>query len=586
MYLRAVIFFCFIFSMEIPAQPVINSISFSGNDYFSGSELINAMVNKKDKPFNKDQFTLDLKSIREKYRDAGYLLAKITKSEVNYDSDSLIVDINISLEEGKKVNIGTITISGNKTLSTKTILGLFETKTGQTLDENTLNNDIKELLDLYEKKGIPFAKAYVENISLYYDGQTPKTGVSINIDEESKVKIEQVRIKGNDVTDDDVILRELKISNDKLVKRESLQNMKSRLEKLNIFERVEDPKIYTLKKTGKTGLLIQVKEGNINTFDGVIGYAPATSEKESGYFTGLINLSFRNIFGTGRRIDAMWQKPLKSTQELEFKYGEPYFAGLPMNLNFGFLQRIQDTAYTRRKIDLKSDFLFSDKFTASVLGGYDRVIPSDDSTQTFITYDSRILYAGFELRYDTRDNIFIPESGIVYKLYYSYGDKKISSGKSNVSNNADGNYAIKKYSMDLDIYSSFFKRQTLLLKFFGGYTSSDKLEDADFFRIGGNKNIRGYREEQFLASQIAYSNTELRYSISRKSFLYGFFDYGYYFRPSDDVNSISKQEGFLYGYGLGIRLETAIGLVGVNYALGKGDGFSDGKINFGLINEF
>jgi outer membrane protein insertion porin family len=140
--------------------------------------------------------------------------------------------------------------------------------------------------------------------------------------------------------------------------------------------------------------------------------------------------------------------------------------------------------------------------------------------------------------------------------------------------------------MDLEVYSSFFKRQTLLLKFFGGQTVSDKLEDADFYKIGGNKNIRGYREEQFLASQIAYSNTEIRYSISRKSFIYGFFDYGYYFRPADEINIIPKQEGFLYGYGLGIRLETAIGLVGVNYALGKGDGFSDGKINFGLINEF
>ncbi|MFA5405178.1 MAG: POTRA domain-containing protein [Ignavibacteria bacterium] len=584
MYLRIVILFSFLFTAQIIAQPIVNSIYLAGNDYFSNNELYSAMVNKKDKQFNKEQFNLDLKSIREKYRDAGFLLAKITKSEILYDTDSVTVDLNITIEEGKRVNIGKINISGNKILSVKEISDLFETKPGKPLDGNTLNNDIKELLDTYEKKGVPFAKAYVENISLYYDGQTPKTNISILIAEDAKVKIDRVRIKGNDVTNDDVILRELKISGDKYIKRESLQNMKLRLEKLNIFEKVDNPQIYTLKKTGETGLLIRVAEGNTNTFDGVIGYAPAVSEKESGYFTGLINLSFRNIFGTGRRIDAKWEKPLKSTQELEFKYGEPYFAGLPLNLNFGFNQRIQDTSYTQRKIDFKGDLLFTDKFTASFLGGYDRVIPTDDSTLTFITNDSRTIYAGFELRYDTRDNVYIPESGIIYKLFYSYGDKKISNSKSSISLN--GNYSIKKYKMDLDIYSSFFKRQTLLLKFFGGYISSDELEDADFFRIGGNKNIRGYREEQFLASQIAYSNTEIRYSMSRKSFLYGFFDFGYYFRPSDEVNLISKQEGFLYGYGLGIRIETAIGLVGVNYALGKGDGFSDGKINFGLINEF
>jgi outer membrane protein insertion porin family len=582
MYIKYVILFFFLLSSLSFGQSVVNSISFTGNSFYSNNELLNSMVNKKGKPFSKDQFILDLKSIREKYRDASYLLAKILKYEINYGSDSALVDLNINIDEGKRVNIGKINITGNKVLATNDILGLFETKSGKPLDDNTLNNDIKQLLDMYEKRGIPFAKAYVNEVSLYYEGQNPKLNVFIFIAEESNVKIEQIRIKGNDITNDNVIIRELKIPNDKFVRRESLQNMKLRLEKLNIFEKVEDPKVYMLKKSGNTGLLIQVKEGNSNTFDGVIGYVPATSEKENGYFTGLINVSFKNIFGTGRKIDAKWQKPLKSTQELEFKYTEPYFAGLPMNMNMSFFQRIQDTSYTERKFDLKGDIIITDKFTTSLLSGYDRVIPPDSAT-AYVISDSRTLYAGFELKYDSRDNVYIPQSGIVYSLYYSYGDKKIYAGTTSSSNS---NYSIKKYSMDIEVYSSFFKRQTLLLKFFGGQTVSDKLEDADFYKVGGNKSIRGYREEQFLASQIAYSNTEFRYSVSRKSFIYGFFDYGYYYRPYDETNLIPKQEGFLYGYGLGIRLETAIGLVGVNYALGKGDGISDGKINFGLINDF
>ena len=115
---------------------------------------------------------------------------------------------------------------------------------------------------------------------------------------------------------------------------------------------------------------------------------------------------------------------------------------------------------------------------------------------------------------------------------------------------------------------------------------SDKLEDSDFFRIGGMKNIRGYREEQFLASVLIYSNVEIRYSLARRSFMFGFYDFGYYLRPSDDLNFIPEQKGFLYGYGIGIRLDTSLGIIGVSYALGKGDSFLDGKIHFGLINEF
>jgi outer membrane protein insertion porin family len=40
------------------------------------------------------------------------------------------------------------------------------------------------------------------------------------------------------------------------------------------------------------------------------------------------------------------------------------------------------------------------------------------------------------------------------------------------------------------------------------------------------------------------------------------------------------------GYGAGLSIETGIGVLGVSYALGQGDAFSDGKIHFGILNEF
>jgi outer membrane protein insertion porin family len=40
------------------------------------------------------------------------------------------------------------------------------------------------------------------------------------------------------------------------------------------------------------------------------------------------------------------------------------------------------------------------------------------------------------------------------------------------------------------------------------------------------------------------------------------------------------------GYGFGIKIETGIGVLGVSFALAKGDSFSDGKIHFGIVNEF
>ncbi len=575
--LAAVLAFSF---SHTQSQTLVGTVTFDGNTVFSDNDLKGSMILKADKKFSEEQMSSDLKSIRERYRSSGYLNARISDVAKKFTSDSSYVDVKISITEGRPALIGEINIRGNRTITTAEIKKIFETKTGGILDNNTLSNDIKALLEAYEKKGNLFTKAVIDEITLY-DETNPKIRIGITIKEESKIKIANVRIKGNEDTDDDVILRELRIKDDKTVTRESMSDMKFRLEKLNIFSSVEEPQIYTIQSRKESGLLITVKEGNTNTFDGILGYVPPVTEGEKGYFTGLVNLSFRNLFGTARRLDARWQQETKSTQELELKYSEPYFFGLPLNVSGGFLQRIQDTSYTHRKFDFKGDILVSDRFTLGFTAGIDRVIPPD-SAAVFTIADSRILYGGTEIRYDSRDNVYIPVSGIVYRVNYAYGDKKIYSAQSE----ANQSFSLQRYSMDVDFYSSFFKRQSLLIRFFIGQVTSGKLEDADFYKVGGIKNVRGYREEQFRASKLTYGNIELRYAFSRKSFGHVFFDPGYYYRPPDEINNIPKQEGFIYGYGLGIRLETAIGIVGVSYAIGKGDGMLDGKIHFGLVNEF
>jgi len=566
-------------SVTLKAQTIINSINFSGNEIFSSSDLMSSISSKKNGTFSKLIFEADLKSIRGKYRSAGYLLASITDYSIKYSSDSATVNLDINIYEGLQVKIGLINFTGNKFYSTSQIREIFETKNGQILDDNRLSNDITTLLRAYETNSIPFSKAVINNISIYYVNKEPFLRIDIEIIEGTKIKIDEIKITGNESTNENVITRELRLRPDRTITRELMESYKSRLEKLNIFEKVEEPKIYTTKNTKKTGLLIEVKEGNTNTFDGVVGYIPPVTDNEKGYFTGLVNVSFRNIFGTGRRLDARWQQEVRSTQELEFRYTEPYIFSLPLNINMGFMQRLQDSTYTKRNLDVKAEILISDKFSGSVLGGYERVIPSTDSNAVAIVSDSRIYYTGAEVRYDSRDYVYNPSRGILFNISYTYGDKKIFAG-------AGSNYSIQKLNTKLDLYVSFFKRQSLLFSVSALQVTTGRLEDADYIRVGGNSNIRGYREEQFYATKLAYGNFEFRYSFARRSYLYLLFDAGYYFKGSDVILNSPEQKGFLFGYGVGLQMETGIGILGVNYALGKGDSFLDGKIHFGFINNF
>lgn len=568
------------------SQTKIEKIEIEGNSFLDDDEILNYFVSKKDQFLNILQLDADLKSIRTVYKNNGFLFIEINQPEIIYNTDSTYTGIKIKINENERVSIGEIYFSGNKVITTNELLSVMNSKKNGILENSDLNNDLNLILKLYEEKGYPFVKAKIEDISLYKSNEKNYISIKISIVENSRLKINEIKISGNEITNKNVIDREVRINKDSTVTMETLENIKYRLERLGIFSSVSLPKVYINKNSGKTGLLIEVKEGNANTFDGILGYVPPANESETGYFTGLVNLSFKNIFGTGRKLDLKYQQEVRETQELEFRYLEPYFFSFPFNISFDFLQRIQDSTYTRRRINLKADYNLTDKFTISALGNYDRIIPSDDTLNSFVIADSRLFSSGLELKYDTRNNIFFPSSGILFKTFYSIGDKKIFniSELNNLGFKED--YVIQRYTGDLEFYYSLFSRSSVLLKFFGGEVKGDKLEESDLFRIGGNRNIRGYRQEQFLASKLVYLNFEPRLSLSGRSFAFAFYDAGYYFRPYDDVNKIPEQKGFLFGYGLGLRLETDLGLIGVSYALGKGDSFLDGKINFGLVTDF
>jgi len=529
------------------------------------------------------QLQLDINNILNTYKQAGFLESIISDVNKEYNFDSSLVDLSITINEGAQTTVGEIIIQGNKLLSLIQIRSIMKTKTGEVFDQAELNEDITELLNLYESKGYTFASITVEEIESYKVNNAGKLRIKLRIDENEQVKIDRIVIEGNTATNNDVILREISLGNNRLVSKENLLEIQNRLENLGYFESVEQPKILKYRK--ETVLFLKVKEGNTNTFDGILGYVPPASNESSGYITGIANVSLKNLFGTGRKVDARYEKEVRTTQELELKYLEPWLLGYPLNISLEFLQRIEDTIYIKRTFNTKTDVIFSNRFSVSALFFGELVIPSA-SPQSTIIFNSMLLSTGIELRYDSRDYIYNPFKGILLRTSYSIGQKKIYNAESFPSLNLPGDFTVQKASFEAELYSSFFKRQSALISLHGFEVRSPQFEQSDYFRFGGTHSVRGYRDGQFLGSRVVWNNNELRYSLSRRSFAVALFDMGYYWRPADEVNLTPKQEGFIFGYGLGIRIETGVGIFGVSYALGRGDSILEGKVHFGIVNDF
>lgn len=561
----------------------IRSIDIKGNTAWSSREVLEWLSSRPGLAYSESIMRNDVRLIAEGYRRKGYLGARIDAVGKAVDTDSSQIEVTFVVDEGERTVVGGITVSGQQRLSQADILGQFDLKVGEPLDESLLERDIEALLVRYERLGFPFARCQIESIA-GRGGEGPfVVDVNLVISEGQRVTIDEIRVEGNSETDPSVVVRETRLVFGQVYNPVKVDAIKQRLRRLNIFSDVSEPQLYLRNERG--GLLIKVREGSTNTFDGVIGYVPAPVSGQDAYLTGLVTVSMRNLFGTGRKLSVRWQREDRLSQELGIRYQEPWVFSAPVNAGISFFQRQQDTSYVHRTGELKAELMVSDELSLAALLGSESVIPSADSTINRV-YSSSTASVGFEVHYDSRDDNLSPTTGARYQTDYHYGRKRTRNVPSQLSSLVPADATVQRFSLDLDFYLSTFTRQVLAAGIHGRELQSGQLEEGEMFRLGGMKTLRGYRENQFLGSRVVWSNTEYRFLVARRSFLYGFVDAGYYARPADELRGVPKVEAFKYGYGIGAQLETGLGSLGVSFALGQGDSFNQGKIHFGLINDF
>ena len=537
-------------------------------------------------PIKTELFNLDSLNhrISTRLNSSGYFHHKLTSVVIPTDSTSSKIFINIT--SGPRAVLKSLNFLAD---SDSLIPGMrsLEFSEGNPYEEIEIQSIFGEILDELEKKGYPFAKIVVNSLGLEISPDSSSSSVQLNVTLEPNLKavISKIEIEGNENTSADVILREIKVKSGDIFYPENNRLLTSRLNRLRFFEPVPDPEFYF--NEGKEGILkITVKETNTNNFDGIVGYIPPAQNEETGYLTGLVNINMRNLFGTGRNFSFKWQQLDRNSQELDLRYLEPFLFGLPLNISPRLYQRKQDTVYVDRFVEVTADYQTGENFSFSATFASQSIIPTLFEKPVFTVYNSSILTGGVGLRYDTRDDPVSPVSGINFFSSFSISNKKINGPAEFITPNQVLQVNLKKINFDFDLFLELFNRNIVALGVSVREIQGDFIEESDYFKLGGNSTLRGYREEQFRGNRVAWSNIEYRYLISRRSYLFAFFDSGYYLVNGDESKKIVETSAFKNGYGFGMSFETGIGLLSVSYALASGEGFSDGKIHFGIINQF
>lgn len=557
------------------APVLIDEIRIAGNSALPEDAVMELTGLIPGGPFTEQLLQIGIRSLLEVYAANGFFRVRVIPSQPEFSADSTSISLTLTIEEGPLASIKTIRLIGNKAISDAEISASLNTVGGQPFQRQRIEQDIEIVLTQYERIGYPYCQVEIERFELVDGG----IALSLRIVEGPLVRIDGFRIVGNRHTRESVITREFRISKGTPFDQRALTDGHDRLLRLGHFDEVSEPTFELNPQGDGAVVVIRVEEGQTSSIDGILGYIPGVRGR-SGFFTGSFALDLKNMAGTGRQMQASWIRRDPLSSDIRIRYEEPWMFGYPVDGAFELGQTQQDSSFAATELAFRLTMPIGRHVNGHVELGWRRVIP--DSISANILPANRAVNALFGLSIDTRDDSLNPRRGSLVRLDGSVGLRWNSSSVAYTPELA--RTQTSTISIDVEQYAPVMGRQVAAIALHGVDIRSGEqsLPASQQFRFGGTRTLRGYRELQFQGSMALWANLEYRVLLSRRSRFFVFFDAAYY----EQGRTVGRLQETKISSGLGLRLESSLGIMGIDYAVGEEDSILNGKVHFGLRNEF
>ena len=220
-------------------RATIGSITISGVSKFSEKELLELFtIGEADMILinyftNKDRYTdlalnQGIELMNNHYFNSGYIDFKVESVNSTLSDDKEKIHIDIKISEGIQYKLGKVSFQGELGNQTPDNLReLLTIKTGDIFNFQEVVSDIQTITDVYTDQGYavvnvnPITKDILDTVDVIID-------ISLN----KKVYVDRITISGNTRTQDEVIRREIGISEGGLYSRSTLRDSVINLRRL------------------------------------------------------------------------------------------------------------------------------------------------------------------------------------------------------------------------------------------------------------------------------------------------------------------------------------------------------------------
>lgn len=473
-------------------------------------------------------------------------------------------------------------VEGNRFFDTETLLAETGLHPGLPFDLQRLEGGIERMLSLYEDNGFPYCEISPGDFRVSEDG---RVSLSLLVEEGPQVRITEIQPEGLRSTKKEVILREMGKDLCGPFSQSRLEASLKRVERLSFIEKIEDVQLLAGEDPEKGILKVRLRERTNNSVEGMMGYAPGAGNRRGNLF-GSLDLSFDNIFGTGRMMHWNWSRRDRHSSYLLFSYREPWVLGFPPTLQLDLEQVDRDSTYLKLSASAKITFDVTRRLSWGLEMGWEKVLPGPAGGSQIP--DSRGYLAGVSLSFDLLNRPENPREGVLYRTKVILTRKR--NHKTAFLAPERERASSVRLALDLEHFLPTLRMQTLFMGVHLRelFTNQGPVPLSDQFEMGGAGSLRGYREGEFLGTTVAWANLEYRLLLQDNSRIHFFVDYGHYGRVAKigKNHSLLQISGEKLGYGVGLRVDSRAGLLGADYGLGQGDNINQGKLHFRLINRF
>jgi|GEM_PF-1608296 len=588
----AALLLVFLLGTGIEAAPILKRVEFHSGGLFSRKELLRWSTLEPGKALAEESLNAAMTSLLTELAQQGYYFAAVDSLRQNLSPDSVETEIAVFLNEGPRLILSSVAFEdAEDSLGQAKASGNFPL--GGKIDQNRLDESLEKCLLQGEEQGYAFYNLELKDYRIIEEHSGYKLNLTFSRHPGPLAALQTVDVKGNKVTRADYIVRETRLRKGALFSPQKLEKARTYLQQTRLFQQVKPMEIILYRDGFHAA--VEVEEKRFNSLDGAVGYVPGSGGSK-GYWTGLVDISFNNVLGSGRQFAIYWQQPNRNSQDISLRYKEPWIAGLPLDASFSFSQSVRavsgileassDTRYLNRSADLKLTYALTENIFLT--GGVEQAETIPDSLSRYAAGIPHSLSRGFlaGIALDSRDEPLNPQSGYFYSTTASVADKE-----NYVPPDADIPSSVEENRITIALEVAQAVASSLVI-FNRMYLTSvdspqEKLPVSEMYFFGGANSVRGYREEQFFGSTVAYSNVELRWLIGRYSRIFLFNDWGYNERRILNVSGDATLNNWWhYSYGAGISFETEIGLFGINYGVAQNISPANGMFHFRLRNEF